>query len=378
VTPTVHSILIALMWAGIGGLLAWLVTYPLHRRSLTGLLAAVVTTSTAATVAGVIGSVHEMSIASGQLWTTITVAVVAGFVAAVLAAWAANRLARDNRALQQAVAELGAGRVPSSDGPRLSPGLEKMRVELADTARRLAASRQRERALENSRRELVAWVSHDLRTPLASLRAMTEALDDGVITTPERYYPQLRSSVDRLSMMVDDLFELSRIQSGGFALDTEQVALDDLVSDCLAELGPLADTQGVRLTGHSAGPVPVIGNASELGRALTNLVANAIRHTPADGVVDVSVGPGVSVSVLDQCGGIPPEELARVFEVGFRGEVARTPAPGDGSDPSGAGLGLAITRGIVEAHGGSVEVVNVGAGCCFTFELPPNAVPDVH
>src|SRR6202012_1244549 len=128
--------------------------------------------------------------------------------------------------------------------------------------------------------------------------------------------------VERLSTMVDDLFELSRIQAGGFALDTEQVALDDLGSDCLAALGPLATAQGVRLTGHSAGAATVTGNAPELSRALINLVANAIRHTPIDGVIELSVAATAgtaTVAVFDECGGIPAAELERVFEVGFRG-----------------------------------------------------------
>jgi len=244
-----------------------------------------------------------------------------------------------------------------------------MRVELADTARRLATSRERERALETSRRELVAWVSHDLRTPLASLRAMAEALEDGVADSPSLYYKQMRASVERLATMVDDLFELSRIQAGGFALDTEQVALDDLVSDCLAALGPLAAAQGVRLTGRSVGTATVTGNAPELSRALINLVANAIRHTRTDGVVDVSVAgsaEGAAVTVLDECGGIPDHEIERIFDVGFRGEPARSAETNAG----GAGLGLAITRGIVEAHGGSVDVANVNGGCSFTLRLP--------
>jgi signal transduction histidine kinase len=368
--PDLAGMLIALLWAAIGGVLAWLITYPLHRRSLAGLLAAVVATSTGATVAGVIGSVHEMSLPRREEWSTISVAVVAGIVAAIIAAGAAQRLARDNRALRDAVAELGAGRVPSSAGRRLSPQLERMRTELADTARRLAASRERERALESSRRELVAWVSHDLRTPLASLRAMTEALEDGIADDPDLYYKQMRASVDRLATMVDDLFELSRIQAGGFAHETEQVGLDDLVSDCLAALGPLAGAQGVRLTGRTEGAATVTGNGPELSRALINLVANAIRHTPVDGIVDVRVatdGASAEVTVTDECGGIAEHELDRVFEVGFRGEPARSPSA---QNPAGAGLGLAITRGIVEAHRGSVEVENVDRGCRFTMLLP--------
>ncbi len=369
-TPDFHAVAIALLWAGVGALLIWLITFPLRRRSLGGLLAAVVATSTAATVAGVVGSVHEMSLASDALWSTIMVAIVAGVVASVLAAWAARRLARDNQSIRAAMVELGAGRVPSADGPRLTPQLAQMRAELADTARRLAASRERERALETSRRELVAWVSHDLRTPLASLRAMSEALEDGVAESPELYYKQMRASVDRLATMVDDLFELSRIQAGGFALETEHVALDDLVSDCLAALAPLATAQRVQLAGHSDGAATVIGNAPELTRALINLVANAIRHTRIDGLVEISVMTSPSeaaVTVYDECGGIPDHEMGRVFEVGFRGEPARSP---DAAIPGGAGLGLAITRGIIEAHGGSIDVSNINGGCSFTLRLP--------
>jgi signal transduction histidine kinase len=370
VTPSVPDMLYALMWAAIGGVLAWLVTYPLHRRSLGGLLAAVVLTATSATVAGVLGSVHEMSLPKHEEWSTITVAVVAGLVTSVIAARAAHRLARDNRIVRDAVAELGAGRVPSSGGRRLTPQLEQMRKELAETAQRLASSRERERALESSRRELVAWVSHDLRTPLASLRAMAEALEDGVAEVPELYYKQMRTAVDRLARMVDDLFELSRIQSGSFAIDTERVALDDIVSDSIATLEPLATAQHLTLTGHSDGAAIVSGNAPELSRAVINLVANAIRHTGADGVVDVRVRncPGsAEVSVLDECGGIPDDELDRIFDVGFRGERARSPST---PNPGGAGLGLTIARGIVEAHGGTVDVINVGAGCRFTIRLP--------
>jgi signal transduction histidine kinase len=370
VIPSVSSTLIALMWAAVGGVLAWLVTYPLHRRSLGGLLAAVVLTGTAATVAGVIGSVHEMSVPKSEELSTITVAVVAGVVSSVIAARAAHRLARDNRIVQDAVADLGAGRVPSSGGPRLSPQLERLRTELADTAQRLATSRERERALESSRRELVAWVSHDLRTPLASLRAMAEALEDGVADDPELYYKQMRTSVDRLTTMVEDLFELSRIQAGSFALETERVALDDLVSDCIAALDPLAGAQGVRLTGRSDSPVTVTGNAPELSRALINLVANAIRHTRADGAVDIALltsAGSAELTISDECGGISEHDLDRIFEVGYRGEAARSPAA---PNPGGAGLGLAITRGIVEAHGGTVDVVNVDGGCRFIVLLP--------
>jgi signal transduction histidine kinase len=225
--------------------------------------------------------------------------------------------------------------------------------------------------LEAARRELVSWVSHDLRTPLAGLRAMAEALEDGVVDNPELYYKQIGTSVERLNQMVEDLFDLSRIQAGEMSHDAERIALDDLVSDCVAALEPLAAAQGVELTGSVTGTAAVTGSGPELNRALTNLVANAIRHTRAEGRVDVRVSVAADalaeVVVRDECGGIPAEQLGRVFDVGFRGEAARTPHT---RDYTGAGLGLAITRGIVEAHDGTVDVENAPGGCRFRMRLP--------
>ena len=186
--------------------------------------------------------------------------------------------------------ELGEGRIPSDTGRRLSAELETVRRELRSTGARLAESRDRELMLESARRELVAWVSHDLRTPLAGLRAVAEALEDGVVDDVELSYKQIRVSVDRLSTMVDDLFELSRIQAGSLARGHDKIALDDLVSDCLAALEPLASAQGVRLIGTLSASAVVSGSGAELNRALTNVVANAIRHTPLDGRVEVRVG----------------------------------------------------------------------------------------
>jgi signal transduction histidine kinase len=367
--PTSSSVLVALLWAAGAGAASWLVTWPLHRRSLGWLLCCVVLTGTLASVAAIFGSVRSMFISASEEATTVSVAIVSGLVAAGAAGAATRRLTRDNRTLRQAVADVGSGRVPEINGRPLTAELEQVRRELAETARRLAESRGRERALESSRRELVAWVSHDLRAPLAGLRAMSEALEDGV-GEPSIYLKQIRAEVDRLSTMVDDLFELSRIQSGLLTPSTATVSLDDLVSDCLASLEPLAAVHGVRLNGSGDSQVTVIGSGRELNRALTNLVANAIRHTRADGTVVVTVSSsadGAEVAVRDECGGITPDELARVFDVGFRGEAARTPRAHDGGR---AGLGLAITRGIVEAHAGTVDVANVPGGCAFTVRLP--------
>src|SRR5437762_2195339 len=232
-------------------------------------------------------------------------------------------------------------------------------------------ARERERQVETGRRELVAWVSHDLRTPLAGLRAMAEALEDQVVVDPRevnQYHSQIRREVDRLTVMIDDLFELSRIHAGALRLTKRMVGLEDLVAEVVASTDPVARAKGVRLTGAAVRGMPVYVDAAEMGRALRNLVTNAIRHTPSDGGVEVlaEVQSGMAcVSVSDACGGIPPGDLTRVFDVAFRGESARTPGP-----QSGGGLGLSIARGIVEAHSGQIAVRNAGRGCQFLIRLP--------
>ena len=214
-------------------------------------------------------------------------------------------------------------------------------------------------------------MSHDLRTPLAGIRAMAEALEDGVVddaATVKRYHVSIRNEVDRLSGLVDDLFELSRINVGSMHLQLERVSLGDLVSDALSSASGIASAKGVRLNGVLDGRSPELElSAAEMGRVLRNVLENAIRHTPSDGVVHVETGVELAqayVRVADECGGIPEDDIDRVFEAAFRGAAART--PGDGS----GGLGLAIARGIVEAHAGEISVRNLNRGCSFTIRLP--------
>jgi signal transduction histidine kinase len=183
-----------------------------------------------------------------------------------------------------------------------------------------------------------------------------------------QYHSQIRREVDRLTLMIDDLFELSRIHAGALRLAKRMVGLEDLVAEVVASAEPVARAKGVRLTGAAVRGIPVFVDSAEMGRALRNLVTNAIRHTPANGGVDVlaEVQNGLAcVSVSDACGGIPPGDLPRVFDVAFRGEQARTPGPAEG-----AGLGLSIARGIVEAHSGQIAVRNFGAGCQFMIRMP--------
>src|SRR2546421_6461510 len=242
--------------------------------------------------------------------------------------------------------------------------------------RRLAAAamgadeaRAKERAAEANRRDLVAWVSHDLRTPLAGLRAMSEALEDKVVVDPDtvaEYHRRIRVETDRMAGLVDDLFELSRITAGALRLHLARVPLSDVVSDAVASAAPVAAARGVRLVAAESGWPVVQASEPELARIVANLLLNAIRYTPSDGTVTVSGGrdgDGAWLAVTDACGGIPDTDLPRVFDVAFRGEAARTPG-------SGGGLGLAIVRGLVEAHRGTVAARNVDGGCEFRVRLP--------
>ncbi len=322
-----------------------------------------------AIVAGTLGTARAMFLSTHDLGVVCTVCVVGGLVASAVSWLLGRRVESGSRALRQAARSIGeeAGQFRPPAQP-LAAEFEALSRELSDTSLKLARSRDRERALEQARRELVAWVSHDLRTPLAGLRAMAEALEDGLAADPPRYHKQMRAEAERLAVLVDDLFELSRIQAGTLPLSPVLITLDDLVSDVLASTEALARKRGVRLDGRAAGRLAVHADPRELSRALSNLLTNAIRYTPPGGCVHVEAWPDREDAVLtvaDGCGGIPEADLVRVFDMGWRGTDARSPAP-----DSGAGLGLAIVRGIVAAHRGSVGVCNAAGGCRFELRLP--------
>ena len=242
-------------------------------------------------------------------------------------------------------------------------------------ARALEEAVVREREMEKARRELVAAVSHDLRTPLAATRALIEAVTDGVTSdreTEERYLSSASRELEHLSRLVDDLFELARIDAGLLQLTLEEASLHDLISDTISSFQPQAEQQGVRLEGEIVGDVdPVLANPPRLQRVLHNLVSNALRHTPADGIVTLRAtreGEEARVEVSDTGEGIVAEDLPRVFERSFRAERPRTCA--EREDSPGAGLGLAIARGLIEVHGGTMDVESdFGHGSRFRFTL---------
>ncbi len=365
VTYTVAGIAVASAAAGL------LSVRLLAKRSLGTLLFVVAAVVIVSTMAGVGVITWQMVLTPADRNVVLAVVIMAGVAGFAVALLVGHRVTAVSRVLLGAVADVASNGYYEPPDAKLPAEFAKLSEGLSAAHERLAESRTRERALEASRRELVAWVSHDLRTPLAGLRAMAEALEDGVVVNYETvatYHTQIRREADRLSAMIDDLFELARIHAGALRLSRRLVGLDDLVAEALASTEPLARAKGVRLHGSSVRGLPVLVDADEFGRALRNLVTNAIRHTPSDGLVEVQgdLHRGMAcVSVVDACGGIPADALPRVFDVAFRAETARTPGP-----DNNAGLGLSIARGIVEAHAGQIAVQNLAHGCQFVIRLP--------
>lgn len=367
----VEIVLVAAAWSGGVALVGLLLAWTQRDRSLRVLTAGVALVAVLAVIAGTVGTARAMFLSAHDFEVMLVVSAVAGLVGLAFALAVGAAISRWSRQLRDEARRFGDSGEFVAGVP--SPAeLQELSEELARTSRRLRESREREERLEQSRRELVSWVSHDLRTPLAGLRAMTESLEDGLAEDPARYHSQMRAEVDRMVRMVDDLFELSRIHAGVLRLTLQPVALGDLVSEALAGADPVARERQVRLGGEVEQGLEIVADPGGLSRVISNLVMNAIRHTPADGAVWVegrSVPSGVEVSVLDGCGGLSEEDAARVFDVGWRGSAARSPGRGTDSQ-GGAGLGLAIVRGIVEAHSGQVAVANEATGCRFRVLLP--------
>ena len=232
-----------------------------------------------------------------------------------------------------------------------------------------------ERMAEQSRRQLVAFVSHDLRTPLAGIRALAEAIADGVVGKDEvrTQAKNIEQETIRLSEMVDDLFEMAKINAGAVTAPYDRVALDEVVDDVLTTHRIAADRAGVALRVDLPDiPVRVIGSDRALVRVLSNLVANAIAHTPAGGSVTLAVGAddnGAWARVDDTGVGIDAADLPRVFDIAYRGSNHRVPRS-DSSLPSGSGLGLAIAAGLVRAHRGTLSAHNLTSGARFEVRLP--------
>lgn len=325
---------------------------------------AVLVSAAAAAVVGIVGAIVVLAIARVRVVAAAIAAplvVVLSVTAGVVAGAGSMLLSQDELS---GILLVLLATVPAA----LIVGvLVAARIQaISRDAERAATAAETERRVEGQRRDLVAWVSHDLRTPLAGIRATAEAIQDGVVTDARAGAASIRRDALRMSAMVDDLLMLSRLQAPSVALERTEVDVGDLVSDTVAALQPLADAAGVELTGGAPTGVRATVASPELRRAIGNLVTNAIRHTPRGGAVDttVAVDDGRAVvSVSDGCGGIPDSDLPHVFETGWRGSTARQP-------DAGAGLGLAIVRGVADAHHGFASVRNRPPGCVFELGLP--------
>lgn len=366
---------IALATTAVVGGLSVVALLLLRRSSLIVQVCVLVLAATLSVVASMVGVANQMYLSEHDLTVAVAVAAISGVVSLVLVAVLGWLVARNSRALSVAARRIGAGERLDSAGRYSNSELNALADELVATSAKLAESREREQRIDAARRELVAWISHDLRTPLAGIRVMAEALEDGVAPDPARYHRQMRIQVDRLSSMVDDLFELSKIDSDALHLSLEEVSLYDVVSDTVADLRPASRGRDIRVEAPLAQNLAVMADARELSRAIGNLLMNAIQHTPEGSPITVAVDlvdGRAMVSVIDAGGGIDEADLDRVFEPAWRGSKARTPSTHEGSSV-GAGLGLAIVRGIMSAHRGEVAVRNVPGGCRFDLLLPRDA-----
>ena len=291
----------------------------------------------------------------------LAVAAASAAAAVVAGLLLARSIARPLHDLETASSAIAAGdlsaRAPEAGSAQLQA--------VADAFNTMAASVEQ---LFDARRELVSWASHDLRTPLAALQAMLEAAEDG-LAEPAEYLPTLRMQATTLSSLIDDLFELAQIDAGALTLELHRTRLAEVVSSTLRTLQPEAAARHVTLEAH-VDPGAVADVAPEkIERVLTNLIANALRHTPADGSVAVRVEElpeAIRVHVEDDGVGIEPGTSARMFERFWRADRARS--------GSGAGLGLAIARGLVEAHGGTIWAESRDrGGTRVSFTLPTAA-----
>jgi signal transduction histidine kinase len=307
-----------------------------------------------------------------DLLLAIVLLIFAGGIATILGYFFSSTVTERILSLKSAAEKLANGdlqtRVPINGRDELSA----LSVTFNQMAEQLEVADQKQRELETMRRDLVAWASHDLQTPLASMRAILEALADGVVDDPEtvkRYLTTAQKDVMSLSALMDDLFQMSQLDAGGFPLNRAPSSLSDLVSDTLESFSELAYRESVKLEGQVAPDVdPVYMDTQAIGRVLNNLISNALRHTSAGGEIKVHAwrsSQGVEVSVRDTGEGIHAEDIPHIFERFYRGEKSRNRGTG------GAGLGLAIARGIVHAHEGDIRVESqIGKGTQFTFYIP--------
>jgi signal transduction histidine kinase len=307
-------------------------------------------------------STHDMVLLSFLLLFALA-------VSAPLAHLAAAGLSARVAALDAAASKMGEGDLEV----RVDEGGADELASLAHTFNTMANDldqlRKQRLEIEQARKDLVAAISHDLRTPVASLRAMIEAIKDGVVdeVAARGYLDAAMVETQRLGCLIDDLFEMSRIDAGQLPLHLVETDVAGLISDTVNTMQPQAAQKNIHLAGStSQGTGAVLADGTKLQRGLYNIVHNALRHTPSDGSVMIEAsqtGAEVVISVSDTGSGIAGPDLPHIFDRFYRGDPSR--------HDEGAGLGLAIARGIVEAHRGRIWAESeTGAGARFCVALP--------
>lgn len=357
--------------AAVVALAALLVLRRAHRAGLAFRFAVVGTASVLALAGSVLAIAVEMYLSAHDL-TVLVWVVGAALLCALATAWITARAARSSVAgITEAVRRVGDGAVVAQDRTGWAE-FDDLSAQLADVSERLVEARAELERLDSDRRRFLAWISHDLRTPLTAIRALAESAEAGVLADPPAFPGQVRAQVETMGRMVDDLFELSRITSGALRLRTEQVDLLDIVSDAVADVRAAAAARGVRIVQRDVAGHALWADPHQLTRVIVNLLGNAVRHAPAGSEVlvfaETPAPRRLVLAVLDQGSGVAVEDLDRMFEAGWRADAARSGDPDAAS--SGAGLGLAIARGLARAHGGDVHAERTDDGFCMKVTLP--------
>jgi signal transduction histidine kinase len=315
-----------------------------------------------------------MFISQHDFILTLALLIFAGVVSTICIFFVSNAWIGRIHRLGEAARRMQSGDLSGSLPVHGNDELAQLTTAFNQMVSGLQAVETQKRHLEQTRRDLVAWVSHDLRTPLAGIRAMNESILDGVVADEEtrnRYIQTIQTELFHLNKMIDDLFELAQLDAGSFALTLVDASLHDLISDTIGAMTAKASQTGIHLKGQLDPGLDMVRVAPDkIQRVLYNLLDNALDHTPRGGTVSIQAqreGKWVTVRVHNTGSTIPTHDLPYVFESFYRGEPSRTQHAGK----RGTGLGLAIVRGFVEAHGGTVNVVSAPEqGTTFSFTLP--------
>ena len=297
--------------------------------------------------------------------------IFAGAIAMALGYLLSSSFLDRIQSLDQAANKIASGNLSTRITVEGRDELAGLAQTFNQMASQLQEAAEKRKQLESLRKELIAWIGHDLQTPLASVSAIIEALADDVVEDPEtkkRYFITAKKNIASLSHLIDDMFQMAQIDAGGLALNYESVVFSDLISDSLESFTELAKRKEITLHGSVTPELGMVQmDAQRINRVLNNLIDNAIRHTPNDGVVEVraySSDQGVTVEVINNGEGISPEDQPQIFDLFYRGKVSRR------NSTAGAGFGLAISKGIIEAHGGKIEVHSHPGQTIFSFTIP--------